>query len=318
MVTTRRQAYEAKVLTKVQDLQLRYFRTLCLELHNPIPVHPTFHRMTYEEVEEEDDDYYQMLRFHYMVTIRGKYGGSSGRGDRPPPPPPRNDETHWREGHMQSLPQLKMTNFAFPSSHVDYGRSMARISYPYAIILVLWLFMDHMLLSLTRSLTCGEGDGVNEGYSKGGIGGGSIVGRVGGGDNGGNREKEEICGYNQPPPSVAASYGSGAERNYQPLSNSYEGNNNFVTGTVPPPTRYTGGPNFYPPSYGGSPSYSGDGGSSNMKGSGERGQHDGGYGGAQNIRGGYGGTPPSNSPVKVKQCDESCGDSCDNSTCLSM
>ncbi|KAF6151114.1 hypothetical protein GIB67_002366, partial [Kingdonia uniflora] len=43
-----------------------------------------------------------------------------------------DDETYWREGHMQSVPQLRMTNSAFPSSHVDYGRSMAHISYPYA------------------------------------------------------------------------------------------------------------------------------------------------------------------------------------------
>ncbi|KAF6138323.1 hypothetical protein GIB67_001552, partial [Kingdonia uniflora] len=129
---------------------------------------------------------------------------------------------------------------------------------------------------------------------------------------------EEIRGYGQPLPSVAASYGSGAEGTYQPLLNSYGGNSNFITGTIPPPTRYTSGPNFYPTSYGGPPSYSGDGGLSNMKGSGERGQHDGGYDGAQNIGGGYGGTPPSESPVKVKQCDESCGDSCNNSTCLPM
>ncbi|KAF6160710.1 hypothetical protein GIB67_026334 [Kingdonia uniflora] len=207
-----------------------------------------------------------------------------------------------------------MTNSAFPSSHFDYGRSMAHISYPYATILALWVFMDHMLLSLTRSLTRGGGAGINEGYSKGRSGRGYSRPRGdSGGDYGGNRGREEIRGYGQAPPSVAASYGSGAEGNYQPLSNSYGSNNNFVSGVVPYPTRYTGGPNFYPPSYGGPPSYSGDGGSSNMKGSGERGQHDGGYGGAQNIGGGYGGTPPSESPVKVKQCDESCGDSCDNS-----
>ncbi|KAF6144837.1 hypothetical protein GIB67_038936 [Kingdonia uniflora] len=162
--------------------------------------------------------------------------------------------------------------------------------------------------------TRGGGAGVNEGYSRGGSGGGYSRPRGdSGGDYGGNRGREEIRGYGQAPPPVAASYSSGAEGNYQPLSNSYGGNTNFVTGAVPPPTRYTGGPNSYPPSYGGPPSYSGDGGSSNMKGSGERGQHDGGYGGAQNIGGGYGGTPPSESPVKVKQCDESCGDSCDNS-----
>ncbi|KAF6166148.1 hypothetical protein GIB67_023858 [Kingdonia uniflora] len=194
-----------------------------------------------------------------------------------------DDETHWREGHMQSVPQLRMMNSVFPSSHVDYGRLMAYISYPYATILALWVFMNHMLLSLTRSLTRGAAARVNEGYSKGGSGGGySRLHGNSGGDFGGNRGREEMRGYGQALPSVAASYDSGAEGNYQPLSNSYGGNTNFVTSAVPPPTRYTGG-------YGGS---------SNMKGSRERGQHDGGYGGAQNIGGGYGGTPPE-SPVKI-------------------
>ncbi|KAF6158342.1 hypothetical protein GIB67_022422 [Kingdonia uniflora] len=211
-----------------------------------------------------------------------------------------------------------MTNSVFPSSHVDYGRLMAHISYPYATILALWVFMDHMLLSLTRSLTRGGGVGVNNGYSKGGSGGTNRPRSDSGGDYGSNRGGEEIRGYGQALPSVAASYGSRAEGNYQPLLNSYVGNTDFVAGAVPPPTRYTSGPNFYSPSYGRPPSYSNDGGSSNMKGSRERGQHDGGYGGAQNIGGGYGGTPPSESLVKVKQCDESCVDSCDNSTCLPM
>ncbi|KNA03207.1 hypothetical protein SOVF_211410, partial [Spinacia oleracea] len=51
------------------------------------------------------------------------------------------------------------------------------------------------------------------------------------------------------------------------------------------------------------------------RGAGRGGPPIGGYGGGQRQpSGGYGGDAPTSAkPAKVKQCDESCGDSCDNS-----
>ncbi|KAF6152616.1 hypothetical protein GIB67_013063 [Kingdonia uniflora] len=40
-----------------------------LSLPTPIPVPPTFHGMSWEEVEEADDDFYQLWRFHYVVLF---------------------------------------------------------------------------------------------------------------------------------------------------------------------------------------------------------------------------------------------------------
>ncbi|KAF6135041.1 hypothetical protein GIB67_014090 [Kingdonia uniflora] len=69
MVTTRRQAYEARVQTKMASLQTRYFGTQSLSLPTPIPVPPTFHGISWEEVGDAEDDYHQMWRFHYMVLF---------------------------------------------------------------------------------------------------------------------------------------------------------------------------------------------------------------------------------------------------------
>ncbi|KAF6141271.1 hypothetical protein GIB67_024355, partial [Kingdonia uniflora] len=50
-------------------LQTRYFGNQSLSLPTPIPVSPTFHGMSWEEVEEAEDDYHQMWRFHYIVLF---------------------------------------------------------------------------------------------------------------------------------------------------------------------------------------------------------------------------------------------------------
>ncbi|KAF6154817.1 hypothetical protein GIB67_032429 [Kingdonia uniflora] len=69
MVTTRRQAYEARVQTKMESRQTHYFGTQSLSLPTSIPVPPTFYGMLWEEVEEAEDDYHQMWRFHYVVLF---------------------------------------------------------------------------------------------------------------------------------------------------------------------------------------------------------------------------------------------------------
>ncbi|TYI26477.1 hypothetical protein ES332_A05G116700v1 [Gossypium tomentosum] len=85
---------------------------------------------------------------------------------------------------------------------------------------------------------------------------------------------------------------------------------------VPPPTSYTGGPTSYPPSYGDPAGGYGGGGLSDVR-SGGRGGHASGYdsgygpGGPCHQGGGYGGHS-ADAPVKIKQCDDTCGDSCDN------
>ncbi|KAF6149778.1 hypothetical protein GIB67_017511 [Kingdonia uniflora] len=52
----------------MEELRIRYFGYQPLHLPTPIPVSPTFHRMSYEEVMEADDDYFQMVHFHYLLT----------------------------------------------------------------------------------------------------------------------------------------------------------------------------------------------------------------------------------------------------------
>ncbi|KAF6173170.1 hypothetical protein GIB67_028468 [Kingdonia uniflora] len=69
MVTTQRQAYEVRIQTKMASLQTRYFGTQSLSLPTPIPVPPTFHVMSWEEVEETEDDFHQLWRFHYVVSF---------------------------------------------------------------------------------------------------------------------------------------------------------------------------------------------------------------------------------------------------------
>ncbi|KAL0434776.1 UNVERIFIED_CONTAM: Transcription initiation factor TFIID subunitb [Sesamum radiatum] len=172
----------------------------------------------------------------------------------------------------------------------------------------------------------GRGGG---GYNRGGRGGGydnnrgrgnhydSGSGRSGNGYDGGNarggsyggNQGRDDGGYGHGPPVAPPSYG-GASGSYAPPPNAYGGNPNYAPDAVPPPTSYTGGPASYPPSYGAPTGYGGDS-LGDSRGSG-RGGPTGGYGGGPRNPGGYGGSP-AEAPEKVKQCDENCGDSCDNS-----
>ncbi|KAF6167760.1 hypothetical protein GIB67_027538 [Kingdonia uniflora] len=52
----------------MEELHIRYFGCQPLHFPIPIPVSPTYHHMSYEEVIEAGDDYYQMKRFHYLPT----------------------------------------------------------------------------------------------------------------------------------------------------------------------------------------------------------------------------------------------------------
>ncbi|GLU02580.1 hypothetical protein SLE2022_198260 [Rubroshorea leprosula] len=150
----------------------------------------------------------------------------------------------------------------------------------------------------------GGGGGYNRGESGGGHGGGNRGGRGGnyddrsGGRSYGGSQGREDGGYGQVPPPAPPYDGGAGGSNYPPASNAYGGNVNYGMDAVPPPTSYAGGPMSYPPSYGG-------------YGDGQAGPA-GGYvsGGARHQAGGYGG-PPIDAP-KVKQCDDNCGDSCDN------
>ncbi|KAF6168425.1 hypothetical protein GIB67_004977 [Kingdonia uniflora] len=50
-------------------LQTRYIGNQSPSLPTPIPVFPTFHGMSWEEVEEAEDDYHQMWHFYYIVLF---------------------------------------------------------------------------------------------------------------------------------------------------------------------------------------------------------------------------------------------------------
>ncbi|XWS53379.1 hypothetical protein CRYUN_Cryun11dG0152300 [Craigia yunnanensis] len=166
----------------------------------------------------------------------------------------------------------------------------------------------------------GRGDGNRGGYDGGrnnnydGGRGGNYDNRSGGsrgGSYGGNQAGED-GGYGQVPPPAPHSYGGAAGGNYPPAPNAYVGNANYGMDAVPPPTSYTGGPTSYPPSYGGPAGGYGGEGLNDVR-TGGRGGPPGGFGsgGPQHPGGGYGG-PPVDATVKIKQCDDNCGDSCDN------
>ncbi|XWS29062.1 hypothetical protein CRYUN_Cryun25bG0124500 [Craigia yunnanensis] len=160
---------------------------------------------------------------------------------------------------------------------------------------------------------CPNAGGRNNNYDGGR--GGNYDNRSGGsrgGSYGGNQGGED-GGYGQVPPPAPHSYGGAAGGNYPPAPDAYGGNANYGMDAIPPPTSYTGGPTSYPPSYGGpAGGYGGDG--LNDVRTGGRGGPPGGFGsgGPRHQGGGYGG-PPVDAPVKIKQCDDKCGDSCDNS-----
>ncbi|KAK8988467.1 hypothetical protein V6N11_029857 [Hibiscus sabdariffa] len=169
----------------------------------------------------------------------------------------------------------------------------------------------------------GRGDGMRGGYDSGrsnnyGGRGGNYDNRSGGGRSGsyGGNQGGEDGGYGHVPPPAPSSYSGGAAGSYPPPPNAYDGNTNYGMDSVPPPTSYTGGPTSYPPSYGGPAGGYGGEGLSDAR-TGGRGGHPGGYdggygsGGPRHQGGGYGG-PSTDAPVKIKQCDDNCGDSCDN------
>ncbi|GMH12342.1 hypothetical protein Nepgr_014183 [Nepenthes gracilis] len=171
----------------------------------------------------------------------------------------------------------------------------------------------------------GAGDQVGAGYNRGGTGGygADRVGRENnydGGKGGSNRcnsygdNKGKDDGHYSRGSSTVASYG-GSCGSFPP-TNPYSGSPGFGNDTVPPPSSYTGGPSSFPPSYGApvtASGYGGDG-SGDVRGRGPGAPTPGYTSGPQYARGGYGGgASAADVPEKVKQCDENCGDSCDNS-----
>ncbi|KAG1371526.1 putative transcription initiation factor TFIID subunit 15b [Cocos nucifera] len=165
-------------------------------------------------------------------------------------------------------------------------------------------------------------DGIHDGRS-GGYGGRGGYSNLPGREDGGfaNRDKED-AGYAQVSPPAPAPYG-GPVGNYPPAPNSYGGVNAHGADPVPPPNSY-GGPSSYPPSYGvpppnpyssdapvghGDPPVSYDGGYAGRLVLGHRG----GAAAPPHNRAGVYGAVPVELPVKIKQCDANCGESCDNS-----
>ncbi|OWM66666.1 hypothetical protein CDL15_Pgr010317 [Punica granatum] len=167
----------------------------------------------------------------------------------------------------------------------------------------------------------GGNRGGRSGNFEGGRGGG-YDGKSGAGDRGGSyggSRGRDDGGQGQFAPPAPPSYG-GAGADYMPPMNAYGGNSNYGTDAVPPPTSYTGAPT-YPPSYGGGAGGYGGEEMGDPRSGGRRGTssgYDGGYGGGapRHQGGGYGGGGGGNAPeapsAKVKQCDENCGDTCDN------
>ncbi|CAL9117280.1 unnamed protein product [Musa textilis] len=123
-----------------------------------------------------------------------------------------------------------------------------------------------------------------------------------------------------------AAYG-GPVGNYPPAPNPYSANNTYGGDSVPPPSGY-GGPNSYPPSYGTPPNAYGTegpavrGGPPSSYGAPPSG-YSGGFGDRSNPGrdggapprhgGGSYGAAPGDPTATIKQCDENCGESCDNS-----
>ncbi|KAG4145670.1 hypothetical protein ERO13_D05G108500v2 [Gossypium hirsutum] len=194
-------------------------------------------------------------------------------------------------------------------------------------------------LNFTRRVECnkcgasspvGSGDRGSNGYNRGSTGGyggnrgGRGDGARGGYDSGRNNNyagrggnyDNRSGGYGHVPPPSPSAYSGSASGNYPPAPNAYDGNTNYGMDAVPPPASYTGGPTSYPPSYGGPAGGYGGEGLSDVR-SGGRGGHASGYdsgygpGGPCHQGGGYGGHS-ADAPFKIKQCDDTCGDSCDN------
>ncbi|KAF6170853.1 hypothetical protein GIB67_015805 [Kingdonia uniflora] len=64
----RNQSRESRIRRKMEELRIRYFGYQSLHFPIQIPVSPTYHRMSYEEVMKAGDDFYQMTQFHYLLT----------------------------------------------------------------------------------------------------------------------------------------------------------------------------------------------------------------------------------------------------------
>lgn len=197
-----------------------------------------------------------------------------------------------------------------------------------------------------------EGGGYNRGGSDGGYnrGGGDYGGGHGGGNRGYNgsrgekgrvdsfnnhvredggqgkagREDDgeyggrEYTGYAEVPPPVASSFGGGGS--YPPAPSSYGGSGAYGHDSAPSTTTY-GGMNSLPPSYGVPPpnpyggDYSSNRGSPNYdtgRGAPQAGREMGGAAPIPFGGGAYGGASIER-PSNIKQCDETCGDTCDNS-----
>ncbi|KAG6470457.1 hypothetical protein ZIOFF_071530 [Zingiber officinale] len=157
--------------------------------------------------------------------------------------------------------------------------------------------------------------------------GGDFGGR-GASYNDNNREREDDrYGQVALPPSAGYGGPGGAAGNYTP-PNCYGANSAYAGDSVTPPSNY-GGPNSYPPPYGVPPpnAYSNEGslarGGPPSSYGGPPSRHGGGYGDRGNPgrgggapprhEGGAYGAAPTDAGAQIKQCDESCGESCDNS-----
>ncbi|XP_042449466.1 transcription initiation factor TFIID subunit 15b-like isoform X2 [Zingiber officinale] len=157
--------------------------------------------------------------------------------------------------------------------------------------------------------------------------GGDFGGR-GASYNDNNREREDDrYGQVAPPPSAGYGGPGGAAGNYTP-PNCYGANSAYAGDSVTPPSNY-GGPNSYPPPYGvpppnayanegslargGPPSSYGGPPSRHGGGYGDRGNPGRGGGAPPRHEGGAYGAAPTDAGAQIKQCDESCGESCDNS-----
>ncbi|CAL9091103.1 transcription initiation factor TFIID subunit 15b [Musa acuminata AAA Group] len=175
----------------------------------------------------------------------------------------------------------------------------------------------------------GGGGGGRGGYNSGGRGqAGNRGGRSTdyGGRGGSYNNEREDGGYGQVAPPPPAAYG-GPVGNYPPAPNTFGANNTYGGDSVPPPSGY-GGPNSYPPSYGAPPNAYGTegpavrGGPPSSYGAPPSG-YSGGYGDRSNPGrdggapprhgGGSYGAAPGDPTATIKQCDENCGESCDNS-----
>ncbi|KAF6171996.1 hypothetical protein GIB67_029414 [Kingdonia uniflora] len=75
MVTTRSQSRESRIHKKMEELHFRYFGYQPLHLPTPIPVSPTNHRISYEEVMEAERRYRLLLLAEEAVITKDEAAG---------------------------------------------------------------------------------------------------------------------------------------------------------------------------------------------------------------------------------------------------